>query len=283
MAKKSDQSLTVPQSSALSVFDPGAEEYLTPMRKAQGAVKVGGGLWPYASSRGATWKVGGKAVGNEFIGVIIGIAAENRYYSQPYNPNKLVAPDCYAICHASGDPEEARIAIEQMGPPASLESKESDVCGKCPQNAWGSDPKGGRGKACKNQRRIIVLGQATDYARAEGYRVSVPVMSVRNLADYAAMLDAVGVPLAAIETRFTVQPLGGGGHDITFSPAGETVRDSVIRSGAQLKAILAKAEAGQESLLAPPQMADDDAPRSGSAAVQTRRKVEKIVAGKRRK
>ena len=31
------------------------------------------------------------------------------------------------------------------------------ACADCPHNQWGTDPKGGKGKACKNMVRVYVL------------------------------------------------------------------------------------------------------------------------------
>ena len=35
-------------------------------------------------------------------------------------------------------------------------------CAECPQNQWGSSDKGGRGKACKNMRRLYILVEGSD-------------------------------------------------------------------------------------------------------------------------
>jgi len=39
---------------------------------------------------------------------------------------------------------------------------EAKNCSECPNNQWGSSPKGGRGKACKNMRRLFILAEGSD-------------------------------------------------------------------------------------------------------------------------
>ena len=260
MAKSTEKSVAVRGAQSAVVFDPQAGDLISKMFNAQRAAQIGGALWPYVATRGGQWKYGNTALGDSFQGVIIGVAFENRYYEGSFNPNRLSPPVCFAIAPGDGD---AAKALESMKPAEGVSDPQSVSCAQCPQNAWGSDPKGGRGKACKNQRRLIVLSRSKDYARAEGVRISVPVTSVKNLANYTKALESVGVPLAAVLTVFTLYPLDNGGFGMDFAWAGERVEDALIGDARQLEAILARAAAGRESLLSAPLLTEDadDQPR----------------------
>jgi len=43
-----------------------------------------------------------------------------------------------------------------------LATGEVKNCSECPSNQWGSSPKGGKGKACKNMRRLFILAEGSD-------------------------------------------------------------------------------------------------------------------------
>ena len=43
-----------------------------------------------------------------------------------------------------------------------LATGEVKNCSECQHNQWGSSPKGGRGKACKNMRRLFILAEGSD-------------------------------------------------------------------------------------------------------------------------
>lgn len=81
-------------------------------------------------------------------------------------------PDCSSVDGKVGAGSEA------LGIPAG------QACATCPYNKWGSDPRGGRGKHCKNMVRLAVL--------PEGYVfpliVSLPPTSIGNWANYLQRL-----------------------------------------------------------------------------------------------
>src|SRR5690606_4328302 len=79
-------------------------------------------------------------------GVIVDFLTENKYYDRPYNKNSPTPPACFAI----------GANLDSMAPHEKSPVPQSDVCKGCPQNEWGSDPQGGRGKACKNARLIAI-------------------------------------------------------------------------------------------------------------------------------
>jgi hypothetical protein len=78
--------------------------------------------------------------------VILDFVAVNSFYEGVYNPQNKSPPTCSAV---SKD-------LDTMVPSASAPKPQGLNCNDCSKNAWGSG-NGGRGKACKNTRRLIVV------------------------------------------------------------------------------------------------------------------------------
>jgi len=93
----------------------------------------------------------------------------NAYYTGPYDPQNPKPPKCWAISST----------IEDMAPPESLgDDRQNNQCEGCPMNEFGSAPTG-RGKACKNQRRLaIVPADAADESQPMTITVSPAGLSV---------------------------------------------------------------------------------------------------------
>lgn len=74
-----------------------------------------------------------------FDGIIIHWTSPRVYWQQAYGDGDVTLPDC-----ASDDGKMGR------GAPGG-------VCASCPLNVFGSDPKSGRSKACKEMRQLFIL------------------------------------------------------------------------------------------------------------------------------
>lgn len=79
--------------------------------------------------------------------VILDWVTANTYFEGIYNPKDIKPPACFAIGRE----------VNALVPSDRSPSKQSDACKGCPMNEWGSDPQGGKGKACKNTRRLLVV------------------------------------------------------------------------------------------------------------------------------
>jgi len=73
------------------------------------------------------------------------------HYPGVYNSNNPQQPDCFAV--GRENPEAAENGLR---PHESVAKPNHDNCKDCPKNQWKSAPSG-NGKACKNQRRLIVV------------------------------------------------------------------------------------------------------------------------------
>lgn len=104
-------------------------------------------------------------------------------YSAAYNPNNHQLPKCYAIAKS----------IDELQPSDSVEAPIAANCANCPKNEWGSDPAGGKGKACKNSVRLAVipadLGGEKSVAETDIYALDVTPTGLRNWNALISRLD----------------------------------------------------------------------------------------------
>ena len=131
--------------------------------------------------------------------VVLHSIFENQLYEGRYNPNQTASPICFAFGENDDD----------MAPHPASPQPQSKSCGECPKNAWKSDPDGGKGKACKNVRRIAMIA-ATDLTmvdKAEVAMAKLPVTSVKNWSTYANQVaQALKLPPIAVISEMSVVP-----------------------------------------------------------------------------
>ena len=93
------------------------------------------------------------------------------YYKTPYDQRggkKNTPPDCVSLNMFTG-----------VGNPGGK-------CSECPLQEWGSDPKGGAGKACKEMRQLLILRTGLDVPEL----FTVPATSLKNIRQYLGRLSA---------------------------------------------------------------------------------------------
>ena len=71
----------------------------------------------------------------------------NQFFQGAYNPQKVVAPSCFAL-HKN---------ISDLKPSDNCTDPQSKECEGCQKNVWGSAPGGGRARACKNTIRVAIV------------------------------------------------------------------------------------------------------------------------------
>lgn len=193
-------------------------------RPAVGRIAFRGGVMTYQNS---------PIPGNKLNVVIVSTAKEHALYAnvlenRQFDPNKPENPVCFAL--ALGDGE--------MIPHPQAKAKKSDTCLNCKYNQWGSAPNGGRGKACKESRRMVVLPQsavqvpypngstipaeAGSVKKAAAASASIPATSIKNWANYTAQLAGeYRRPAWAMVTEVSLHPHAKTVFEVKFAPAGE--------------------------------------------------------------
>lgn len=139
---------------------------------------------------------------NELNVVILASTHENQFYTGRYNPDEPSSPVCYAF--GSDD--------DTMAPHPDAPEKQHDTCNGCPNNEWGS-AEVGRGKACKNVRRMVVVTEdsveSTEaLSDAEARMLKLPVTSVKNYANYVKTVleEDLQKPTWAVVTQIKAVP-----------------------------------------------------------------------------
>jgi hypothetical protein len=142
---------------------------------------------------------GQPAPGNKLDVIVIASTHANLYYEGKYDPSNLTNPVCFAYSQDG----------ENMVPHPKSSKPQGEDCDSCPMNQWGSDPDGGRGKACKNTRSLGLIPAGTpaaEIATAEVAVLKLPVMSVKNWQAYVQKCSALysRPPLGLVTTIGTV-------------------------------------------------------------------------------
>lgn len=141
---------------------------------------------------------GVKLKDNKMTVIVLAALIENAYYEGPYDPDNPRAPVCFAFSEDG----------EDMAPHEASHDKQSDTCGECPHNEWGSADRG-RGKACKNLRRIAVLSadqiDANSISEGEIATLSVSVTSVKGYSAYAKHIGLNGLAPWAYRTVISLE------------------------------------------------------------------------------
>lgn len=196
------------------------------------------------SLRAGQLKYGDQPVKGNVLPCIVLLAGHrNTHYDKPFDPNNLANPVCFAVS-VDGEQMEAHENVPDENVPAFAE-RQVRSCQGCPNNEWGSDPKGGRGKACKEGRRLIILpadaAESADAARtAEMAIIDIPVTSGKNYSNFVnGLAAAAGVPPWAAITDVSTQPDAKTQFKVTFTPKTVIDADEVLEA---LHARMAEAE-----------------------------------------
>lgn len=202
MAKKST-------STALTAWD----EELARQAEIAAALEANAGGGQFFSIRGGvlSWQ-DAPLPNNEMAVVILDSIFENVYYEGQYDPDTPQAPTCFAFAK-----EEDALTPHEIVVKAG-QAQSTDGCKGCEHNEWGSADRG-RGKACRNTRRLAMLpagtfardGKFTMFTEPEHYATTaigfmkLPVTSVKGYANFVRQVaGALRRPPAGIVTRVSV-------------------------------------------------------------------------------
>lgn len=163
--------------------------------------------------------------------VVLDWVTANTYFKGLYNPKDIQPPACFAVAREPSKAEPSKNAPE----------RQHDTCKGCPQNEWGSDPQGGKGKACKNTRRLLVVPvKATE--KTQPWVITVSPTGLKHFDKYVNTLADAGVHPIEVVT------------DISFeaSEAYPSLRFEVIEKHDNLNVMWQLKERGQEILMQEP-------------------------------
>lgn len=179
------------------------------------------------STAGGILKYAGNAVpGNSLDVVILAAIYRNVYYSDRYNPNDIKNPDCFALA----------IDDDGMAPHENVKTPKAPDCAECPLGQWKSDPNGGKGKACKQSRRLVIIPAAAcesaeTVKKAEMALIDMPVTSAKNYANFVnALAASAQVPPWAAIANIKVEPDAKTQFKVNLTPLRVAGGADVIRA-----------------------------------------------------
>lgn len=177
----------------------------------------------YLSTRGGSFSIGEDDLGRELVVVVLDAIRENVYYDKPYRADEPQTPKCFAFGRLLRDMAPEIEAMREY--PGHFEPQAAN-CQSCPKNQWGS-ARQGRGKACGNRRRLLLIPAGffhpparrgapsepeifTDprhYANAGAVTLKLPVTSVGDWSKYVKWVrnEVHRTPYGVI-TRLSIEP-----------------------------------------------------------------------------
>jgi hypothetical protein len=184
--------------------------------------------------------------GNELECIIVASVTENCFYETKYDANVRTNPVCYAL-------GEGR--AEDQKPHAESTKPQHTDCGTCPNFEWGSDPNGGRGKACKERRRLALIPAD---GTAEMVLLSIPPTSLKNWANFAREVVATtGKPPMAVIAKVKLVPSVKSMIEVKFEILRPVPDD-------RLALVFSKRAAALETMLAPyPEIEEEQVKKEG--------------------
>lgn len=194
----------------------------------------------YISTRGGALSYAGQPLpDNQLDCIILTEVFENALYLGAFDANNPKNPDCYALGTNKDD----------MVPHPDVEDPVSKDCASCPNMEWGSAEQG-RGKACKNIKRLAVIPESSVKKGVVGSEVAclkLPVMSVKNWDTYSLQVTNAGRPSLAVVTQISTTPDPKSQYRVTFK-----LLDKVDIDDAELvSSLVIKAEEAEKMLLTP--------------------------------
>ena len=224
-------------------------------------------LGNFLSVKGKRFAFQDAVLGDRLNVVILDHCFENQFYKNAYDPESPSAPVCCAIGKSekdlAPDPEVPGIQVQH------------ETCHGCPQNEFGSAATG-RGKACRNGRKLALISIPEDGLTAErvmGATVAFLRLSPTALRSFSGYLKRITAtlqaPLFAVVTTLSFD------ESMDF-PSVVATYNSPIEDKEILTAIIAKRKEIQDELLAGPQ---DLTPREQAPAPRSRKPVPRQKGG----
>lgn len=174
--------------------------------------EVGADKGQFIGTRGGVLSFGGAPIpGDEMAVIIMDSIHENAYYTGKFDSENPAPPVCFAFSRTG----------KEMAPHELSSAPQCTKCEGCDKDEWGSADTG-KGKACKNIRRLGLLPigsftkdndfvmtdtPATCIATSEIGFLKIPVTSVKNFTNYVKTIGTAGrrPPFAVITKIKTVK------------------------------------------------------------------------------
>jgi len=153
------------------------------------------------------------APGNKLEVIALTFCSENTWYKTKFDANNVQTPACWSVY----------TTLEDMVPNDKSADKQAANCEVCPKFKWGSDPQGGRGKACKSRYRLALLpGSINTVDEAIAAPLRFAVLPVTSGADYDKFMAdcsmSFGRPTFGVVAELKVTPDAKSQYKVSLTP-----------------------------------------------------------------
>jgi len=158
---------------------------------------TGGGN--YISTKNGNFTYKGDNIESPIPAVVLDSILDYAYYTTTYDDDKPTSPACFAI----------GIDEKTMQPHSDCAEPQSDLCHTCWANKYKSDDRG-KGKACKNQRRLAVVNAEVLEDIDENAEIAMLRVSPTSLKYWSGYVKKIGTvlrrPPFAVVTEISIEP-----------------------------------------------------------------------------
>ena len=144
----------------------------------------------YIGFKNAQLKVDGIAIpANQLDVRVLAALSERAWYSKDFDADAVQVPDCYAL--------------DDDVPHDQAKNPQADSCAECAHNKWGSATRG-KGKACRESARVIVIPANVPLASAQMYTAKVPVTSLSTVTSFTSRCGQANKLMGEFVTKLSV-------------------------------------------------------------------------------
>lgn len=183
---KTKEPVAKPKAALVSIQEQIAAQIARQNETAQGLRSSGS----YIGFKNAQLKVDGIAIpANQLDVRVLAALSERAWYSKDFDADAVQVPDCYAL--------DNDVPHEQASNP------QADSCAECKHNKWGSAVRG-KGKACRESARVIVIPANVPLASAQMYTAKVPVTSLSTVTSFTSRCGQANKLMGEFVTKLSV-------------------------------------------------------------------------------
>lgn len=213
------------KTTALATWDEELAKYAAAAAKTEESAAGG----QFFSIKGAqlTWN-DAPIANNTLAAIVLDSVLENVYYTEEYDVDTPQSPTCFAF----GRDDKTITPHQTVVDAGQAQYGAAEQCAGCQWNEFGTADKG-KGKACRNVRRLALLAAGSFDAQGRfqmfedhetfesatfGF-LKIPVTSVKGYASYVKTIaETLKRPPWAIVTKITVKPDAKTQLRVTFEP-----------------------------------------------------------------
>lgn len=175
-----------PKTAVMSIQEQIAAQIARQNETAQGLRSSGS----YIGFKNAQLKVDGITIpANQLDVRVLAALSERAWYSKDFDADVVQVPDCYAL--------DSDVPHDQAANP------QAETCAACEHNKWGSATRG-KGKACRESARVIVIPANVPLASAQMYTAKVPVTSLSTVTSFTSRCGQANKLMGEFVTKLSV-------------------------------------------------------------------------------